>query len=159
MTVSDTRDEQTDKSGKLLVEMLREAGHELADKAIVRDDVASIREKLRQWIDLPEVDVIITTGGTGLTGRDVTPEAVTPLFDKHIEGFATIFQLISYEKIGTSAMLSRACAGVAGTTYIFAIPGSSGACKDAWNGILHQQLDIRHKPCNFIEMMPRLGEK
>lgn len=158
LTVSDTRTVKTDKSGTLIADMLREAGHILAEHAVVRDDVPAIRAKVKGWIDDPKVDVVITTGGTGFTGRDVTTEAVRPLFEKEIEGFSTVFHMISFEKVGTSTIQSRACGGVAGGTYIFCVPGSPGACKDAWNGILKQQLDIRHKPCNFVEIMPRLLE-
>ncbi len=158
MTVSDTRTEKDDKSGDLIASMLTGDGHTLSDKAIVRDDIDAIRQQIRQWINSDNIDVIITTGGTGFTGRDVTPEAVKPLFEKEIEGFSSLFHMLSYEKVGTSTIQSRACGGLADNTLIFAIPGSPGACKDAWNGILKYQLDIRHRPCNFIEIMPRFME-
>lgn len=158
LTVSDTRGLADDRSGDTLVDRLTKAGHHLADRAIVTDDVETIRSKARAWIASPDVDVIITTGGTGFTGRDVTPEAVSPLFEKHMEGFSAVFHRISYDKIGTSTIQSRATAGVAGATYIFVLPGSTGACKDAWDGILAHQLDYRFTPCNFVEIMPRLDE-
>ena len=158
LTVSDTRKLDDDKSGTTLVERLEKAGHRLADRAIVTDDVEAIRARVRGWIGDPHVDVIITTGGTGFTGRDVTPEAIAPLFEKHMEGFSAVFHRISYDKIGTSTIQSRATAGVAGATYIFVLPGSPGACKDAWDGILVHQLDYRYQPCNFVEIMPRLDE-
>ncbi len=155
LTVSDTRDEKNDKSGAVLASMIAEAGHELADKDIVTDDEKKIRKKVRKWIKDPEVDVVITTGGTGFSARDVTPEAVSPLFDKEIDGFSALFHMLSYATIGTSTVQSRACGGMAGETFIFCVPGSPGACKDAWNGILKYQLDNRHRPCSFIEVMPR----
>ena len=158
LTVSDTRTIEDDTSGASLVKMLEEAGHETADRAIVRDDIARLRATVGGWIADPEIDVVITTGGTGFTGRDVTPEALQPLFEKHIDGFSAVFHMISYQKIETSTVQSRACAGVANGTYIFCVPGSPGACKDAWNGILKWQLDNRHRPCNFVEIMPRLQE-
>ena len=158
LTMSDTRDLASDTSGNTLAQMIGEAGHEVADRALVKDDVAAIRAKVEHWIADPNVDVVITTGGTGFTGRDVTPEAVKPLFEKEIDGFSVIFHLISYQKIETSTIQSRACGGVARGTYIFCLPGSPGACKDAWNGILKYQLDNRHRPCNFVEIMPRLEE-
>jgi molybdenum cofactor biosynthesis protein B len=158
LTVSDTRSLADDKSGNTLVERLEKAGHTLADRAIVTDDVEAIRARVRAWIADPKVDVVISTGGTGFTGRDVTPEALEPLFEKRMDGFSIVFHRISYDKIGTSTIQSRATAGVAGATYIFALPGSPGACKDAWDGILAQQLDYRHRPCNFVEIMPRLDE-
>ena len=158
LTVSDTRGLDDDKSGSTLVDRLTKAGHVLADRAIVTDDVEAIRTKVRAWIADPRVDVVITTGGTGFTGRDVTPEAISPLFEKHMEGFAAVFHRISYDKIGTSTIQSRATAGVANATYIFVLPGSTGACKDAWDGILAHQLDYRFLPCNFVEIMPRLDE-
>ncbi|WP_319411030.1 molybdenum cofactor biosynthesis protein B [uncultured Cohaesibacter sp.] len=158
MTVSDTRTMADDKSGQLLVDRLQAAGHRLADRAIVRDDVDMIQTQAKAWIADEEVDVIISTGGTGFTGRDVTPEAMTPLFDKQMDGFSWLFHKISLETIGTSTIQSRATAGLAGTTFIFCIPGSSGACKDAWDGIFAPQLDYRHSPCNFVEIMPRLDE-
>ncbi|MEZ5816091.1 MAG: molybdenum cofactor biosynthesis protein B [Hyphomicrobiaceae bacterium] len=158
LTVSDTRRLEDDRSGTTLVEMISDAGHTVADRAIVKDDVAEIRAKVQGWIADPTVDVVITTGGTGFTGRDVTPEAVQPLFEKHIDGFSTVFHIISFQKIETSTIQSRACGGVANGTYIFCLPGSPGACKDGWNGILKWQLDNRHRPCNFVEIMPRLEE-
>lgn len=158
LTVSDTRKIAEDKSGGLLADRVIQAGHELADRALVRDEVEDIRETLRRWIDDREIDAVITTGGTGLTGRDVTPEAVRPLFDKEIDGFSVVMHMLSYQKVGTSTIQSRALAGVAGGTYIFCLPGSPGACKDAWDGILQYQLDLRHRPCNFVEIMPRLNE-
>jgi len=158
LTVSDTRKIEDDKSGNTLVERLTKAGHELADRAIVTDDVEEIQAQVKRWIADPKVDAIITTGGTGFTGRDVTPEAIEPLFEKTMDGFSAIFHRISYDKIGTSTIQSRATAGVAGATYIFVLPGSPGACKDAWDGILAQQLDYRYRPCNFVEIMPRLDE-
>jgi molybdenum cofactor biosynthesis protein B len=158
LTVSDTRTEKDDKSGDLMAGMIVESGHQVATRDIVRDDVAQIRAKVQGWIADPGIDVVITTGGTGFTGRDVTPEAVRPLFEKEIEGFSTVFHIISFQKIATSTIQSRACGGLAGGTYIFCVPGSPGACRDAWNGILKWQLDNRHKPCNFVEIMPRLEE-
>ena len=158
LTMSDTRTLAEDKSGNTLAGMIGEAGHAVADRALVKDDVTAIRAKVQGWIDDPMIDVVITTGGTGFTGRDVTPEAVKPLFEKEIDGFSTVFHMISYEKIETSTIQSRACGGVARGTYIFCLPGSPGACKDAWNGILKWQLDNRHRPCNFVEIMPRLEE-
>ena len=158
LTVSDTRSLTDDKSGDTLAGLLAADGHELADRAIERDSIDAIRARVQGWIADPTIDVVITTGGTGFTGRDVTPEALKPLFEKKIDGFSTIFHLISYEKIGTSTIQSRACGGVAHGTYIFCLPGSPGACKDGWNGILKWQLDNRHRPCNFVEIMPRLEE-
>ena len=158
LTVSDTRELADDKSGTTLVERLEAAGHTLAARAIVTDDVENIRAQVKTWIADPGVDVVITTGGTGFTGRDVTPEALEPLFEKRMDGFATLFLMISHAKIGTSAIQTRATAGVAGATYIFCLPGSPGACKDGWDGILLHQLDYRYRPCNFVEIMPRLDE-
>jgi molybdopterin adenylyltransferase len=158
LTVSDTRDLADDKSGATLVERIEKAGHAVAARAIVRDDVETIRARIKEWIADPAVDVIITTGGTGFTGRDVTPEAVEPLFEKRMDGFATLFLMISHAKIGTSAIQTRATAGVAGATYIFCLPGSPGACRDGWDEILVHQLDYRYRPCNFVEIMPRLDE-
>ena len=158
LTVSDTRTLETDKSGDTLVERINRDGHVLADRAIVTDDVDKIRAQVKKWIDDPKVEAVITTGGTGVTGRDVTPEALEGLFEKRIEGFGEVFRWISFQKIGTSTMQSRAIAGVANATYIFALPGSTGACKDGWDDILRQQLDIRFRPCNFAELMPRLNE-
>ena len=158
LTVSDTRTQKTDKSGAIIVSMIQEAGHEVAEHAIVEDNEKAIRKQVKRWIKDPQVDVVITTGGTGFTGRDVTPEAVKPLFEKEIEGFSALFHMLSYEKVGTSTVQSRACGGVAKGTYIFCVPGSPGACKDAWEGILKSQLDNRHRPCSFVEIMPRLKE-
>lgn len=158
LTVSDTRTLDDDRSGDTLVDRLTEAGHILADRAIVTDDKDKIAARLRGWIDSPEVDVVISTGGTGLTGRDVTVEAHKSVYEKEIDGFSTAFHMISWEKIRTSTIQSRACAGVAGGTYLFALPGSPGACRDGWDGILIHQLDYRHMPCNFVEIMPRLEE-
>jgi len=158
MTVSDTRDASNEKSGDTLAARIAEAGHVLAARTIVTDDQAKIAAQLRSWIDDPMIDVVISTGGTGLTGRDVTVEAFRSLFEKEIDGFSALFHQISYAKVGTSTVQSRACAGVARGTYLFALPGSPGAVKDGWDGILKQQLDIRHKPCNFVEIMPRLLE-
>jgi molybdenum cofactor biosynthesis protein B len=158
LTVSDTRTIEDDKSGQTLAERIGKAGHALADRRIVTDDVGAIRGAVRRWIDDRTIDAIITTGGTGLTGRDVTPEAIEPLFEKVIDGFSALFHRISYDKIGTSTVQSRATAGVAKGTYIFVLPGSPGACRDAWDEILANQLDYRHMPCNFVEIMPRLEE-
>ena len=158
LTVSDTRDLASDRSGRTLDELIRASGHEIAAREIVRDDVAQIRAKVQGWIADPGVDVVITTGGTGFTGRDVTPEAVRPLFEKEIDGFSIVFHMISFQKIETSTIQSRACGGVTQGTYIFCLPGSPGACRDAWDGILKWQLDNRHRPCNFVEIMPRLEE-
>jgi len=158
LTVSDTRAIEDDKSGATLAERIGKAGHALADRRIVTDDVGAIRGAVRRWIDDRTIDAIITTGGTGLTGRDVTPEAIGPLFEKVIDGFSALFHRISYDKIGTSTVQSRATAGVAHGTYIFVLPGSPGACRDAWDEILANQLDYRHMPCNFVEIMPRLEE-
>jgi len=156
LTVSDTRDKATDKSGDTLVSMITNAGHAIAERAIVTDDLGAIRGKVQGWIDDPGVDVVITTGGTGFTRRDVTPEAVKPLFEKEMEGFAVIFHQISFTQVETSTIQSRACGGVAKGTYVFCLPGSPGACKDAWDGILKWQLDSRHRPCNLVEILPRL---
>ncbi|MCK2053297.1 molybdenum cofactor biosynthesis protein B [Methylobacterium sp. 37f] len=158
LTVSDTRGAEDDRSGDTLVERLKAAGHELAARAIVPDEVEAIRNQVESWCRDPAVDVVITTGGTGFTGRDVTPEAIEPLFEKRMDGFSAVFHRISYDKIGTSTLQSRATAGVAKATYIFVLPGSPGACRDAWDGILAAQLDYRHRPCNFVEIMPRLDE-
>lgn len=158
LTVSDTRGLADDRSGDTLSQRLTEAGHRLADRAIVTDDVPAIRARVEAWIRDPGIDVVITTGGTGFTGRDVTPEAVEPLFEKRMDGFSTLFTMVSYPKIGTSAIQTRATAGVANATYIFCLPGSPGACKDAWDDILVHQLDYRYRPCNFVEILPRLDE-
>ncbi|MGK6355313.1 molybdenum cofactor biosynthesis protein B [Sphingomonas sp. DT-207] len=159
LTISDTRTFADDRSGDRLVERLSGAGHDLAARAIVRDDAELIVAQLKTWIDDPQVDVVLTAGGTGVTGRDVTPEALARVWDKEIPGFGELFRWLSYQTIGTSTIQSRATAGVAGGTYIFALPGSTGAVTDAWDGILRDQLDIRHKPCNFVELMPRLRER
>ena len=158
LTVSDTRNRADDRSGDLLAERITQSGHILAAREIVPDEVEEIRAAVRAWIADPAVDVIITTGGTGFTGRDVTPEALEPLFEKRMDGFSEVFHRISYDKIGTSTIQSRATGGVAGATFIFVLPGSPGACRDAWDGILKAQLDYRHTPCNFVEIMPRLDE-
>ena len=158
LTVSDTRSMDEDKSGKTLAERIETAGHHLKDRAIITDDVPAIQTQVRHWIEDGGIDVVITTGGTGFTGRDVTPDALEPLFEKRMDGFSEVFHRISYDKIGTSTIQSRATAGVAGATFIFCLPGSPGACKDGWDGILQNQLDYRHMPCNFVEIMPRLDE-
>jgi len=159
LTVSDTRDAGTDTSGNTLVSRLQAAGHVLAARTIVRDDVPALAAQLNAWIDDPAVDVIITTGGTGVTGRDVTPEALDQVMEKPIPGFGELFRWISFQSIGTSTIQSRACAGVARGTYIFCLPGSTGAVKDGWDGILAAQLDSRHRPCNFADLIPRLRER
>ncbi|MDH3280162.1 MAG: molybdenum cofactor biosynthesis protein B [Gammaproteobacteria bacterium] len=159
LTVSDSRTEETDKSGKLLASRLEDAGHNLCDKQIVPDDVYLIRAQISQWIADESLQVAITTGGTGITGRDGTPEAVAPLFDKTIEGFGEMFRMLSYDSIGTSTLQSRAVAGVANGTYVFCLPGSSGACADAWDKLIQHQIDYRTRPCNLVELMPRLLEK
>ncbi len=159
LTISDTRSLADDRSGDTLVNRVTAAGHMLADRAIVRDDVPTIVETLNGWIDDPQIDCIITTGGTGVTGRDVTPEAIEQVQDKPIPGFGELFRWLSFQSIGTSTIQSRACAAVARGTYIFALPGSTGAVKDGWDGILSAQLDSRHRPCNFVELMPRLMER
>jgi molybdenum cofactor biosynthesis protein B len=158
LTVSDTRTPETDRSGDTLVARIADAGHRLVARAIVPDDVAAIRTQVEAWTHDTAVDVVITTGGTGFTGRDVTPEALEPIFEKRMDGFSAVFHRISYEKIGTSTIQSRATGGVLNATFIFVLPGSPGACKDAWDGILKAQLDYRHMPCNFVEIMPRLDE-
>ncbi len=158
LTISDSRSLAEDKSGALLADRIAEAGHVLADRKLVRDEIAEIQDTVKAWIADAEIDAVITTGGTGLTGRDITPEAVRPLLEKEIDGFSVVMHLISFQKIGTSTVQSRSLAGVAGATYIFCLPGSPGACRDAWDGILKQQLDFRHTPCNFVEIMPRLDE-
>ena len=158
LTISDTRGAQDDTSGDILAERITGAGHRLADRAIERDDVPAIVDRLNRWIDDPQVDCIITTGGTGLTGRDVTPEALERVKDKDIPGFGELFRWLSFKTIGTSTIQSRACAVLARATYIFALPGSNGAVKDGWDGILAEQLDSRNRPCNFVELMPRLRE-
>jgi molybdopterin adenylyltransferase len=159
ITISDTRTKADDSSGDTLQKLLTEAGHKCARREIIRDNIDLIMSTVEQLIEAPEVNVIITTGGTGLTGRDVTVEAVRPLFDKEIEGFSTLMHMLSYQTIGPSTLSSRACAGLTPGTLIFCVPGSPGACKDAWNGILKFQLDARHKPCNLVELMPRFRER
>jgi molybdenum cofactor biosynthesis protein B len=158
LTVSDTRGLAEDRSGDTLVDRLTAAGHLLADRGIVRDEQAEIEARLRAWVADPGVDAVISTGGTGLTGRDVTVEAHEAVYEKPVPAFGTLFTMLSYDKVGTSAIQSRACAGVAGGTYLFALPGSPGASRDAWDDILAAQLDYRHRPCNFVEIMPRLEE-
>ena len=157
LTVSDTRDEESDTSGHVLVERVTGAGHELAERAIVRDDIAAIRTQVKAWVASGTVDAIITTGGTGITGRDVTPEAIEPLFDKKIDGFSVIFHLVSYQSVGLSTLQSRATAGLIGGVFVFCLPGSNGAVRDGWS-VIGPQLDSRHKPCNMVELMPRLLE-
>ena len=159
LTVSDTRTEANDTSGDILAQRAQDAGHNLVDRAIERDDADAIRARVQAWIDNPEVDVVISTGGTGLTGRDTTPEAITPMFEKTIEGFSVIFHQVSFQSVGLSTLQSRAVAGLANNTFIFALPGSNGAVKDGWDKVISFQLDSRHKPCNLVELMPRLDEK
>lgn len=159
LTVSDTRGEAEDVSGKRLVEALQAAGHQTAEKVIVRDDIYAIRAIVSRWIAEPEIDVVLTTGGTGVTGRDSTPEAVRPLLDKVIEGFGEMFRVLSYQDIKTSTLQSRALAGVANATYLFVLPGSSGACRLAWEQLISEQLDNRTRPCNLVMLMPRLNER
>ena len=158
LTVSDTRSEADDKSGRTLIELVTRDGHRVAARAIVRDDVAAITAQLRAWIADPGIDVVISTGGTGVTGRDVTPEAFRQVYEKEIEGFGELFRMLSYQKVKTSTIQSRATGGVAGGTYLFALPGSPGACRDGWDDILKWQLDSRWRPCNLVELMPRLQE-
>jgi molybdenum cofactor biosynthesis protein B len=158
LTVSDSRGLADDKSGQTLVDLVTRDGHRVAARVIVRDEIAAIVNQLRAWIADPGIDVVISTGGTGVTGRDVTPEAFKQVYEKEIEGFGELFRWLSYEKIKTSTIQSRATGGVAGGTYLFALPGSPGACRDGWEGILHAQLDNRHRPCNLVELMPRLQE-
>ena len=158
LTISDTRKFEDDKSGSTLAERIEKAGHAVTGRAIVTDDVEKIRAQLRAWIADPAIDVVISTGGTGFTGRDVTPEAADALFEKRMDGFSTVFHLVSHAKIGASTIQSRATAGVANSTFIFCLPGSPGACRDAWDEILVHQLDYRYRPCNFVELMPRLDE-
>lgn len=159
LVVSDSREESDDKSGKMLVKLLTETGHQLSDKKFVADDIYEIRAQVSAWIADPEIHAVITTGGTGLTGRDVTPEAMKVLYDKEIEGFGEIFRKLSYDLIKTSTIQSRAIAGLANGTVLFTLPGSPGACKDGWNMIIQHQLDFRHQPCNLVQMMPRFKEK
>ena len=158
LTISDSRTLADDKSGDTLAARIEEAGHRLVDRTIVTDDKALIYAQVEAWTKSDDIDVVITTGGTGFTGRDVTPEALEPLFEKRMDGFSEVFHRISYDKIGTSTIQSRATGGVANATFIFVLPGSPGACKDAWDGIIKLQLDYRHMPCNFVEIMPRLDE-
>jgi molybdenum cofactor biosynthesis protein B len=159
LVVSDTRTLANDTSGDLLCERVQSAGHNLADRKLLRDDIDTIRAQVKSWIDSPDVDVVISSGGTGLTGRDITPEAITPLFEKTIEGFSHVFHRVSYDSIGLSTIQSRAVGGVANGTFIFALPGSNGAVKDGWDKVISYQLDSRHGPCNLVEIMPRLLEK
>ncbi len=159
LTVSDTRTEADDKSGQTLVDRIEKAGHHLVEKRIVKDEIPLLQTVLKEWIAREDVDVVISTGGTGVTGRDVTPEAFEPLYDKPIPGFGELFRMLSYENIKTSTMQSRATGGVANGTFLFALPGSTGACKDAWDGILVHQLNSNNPPCNLVELMPRLMEK
>lgn len=157
LTISDTRDEESDTSGHLLAERVKDAGHELVAKGIVRDDVEQIRAQVRAWVDAG-VETIVTTGGTGITGRDVTPEAIRPLFDKELDGFSVVFHLVSYQSVGLSTLQSRALAGIVGGCFVFCLPGSNGAVKDGWDKVISAQLDSRHGPCNMVELMPRLME-
>ncbi len=159
LTVSDTRDEESDTSGHLLAERVTGAGHVLAGRALVPDDKAAIRAQVAGWIAAGEVDAVVTTGGTGLTGRDVTPESLEPLFDKTIDGFSVIFHMVSYQSVGLSTLQSRATAGIIGGVFVFCLPGSNGAVKDGWDKVIAAQLDSRHRPCNMVELMPRLMEK
>jgi molybdenum cofactor biosynthesis protein B len=159
LTVSDTRDEESDTSGALLADRISRDGHIVAARALVRDDIGAIQAQVKDWLADPAIDVVVSTGGTGLTGRDVTTEALRPLFEKEIEGFAVVWHMVSFESVGLSTLQSRACAGVVRGTLIFALPGSNGACKDGWDKIIRWQLDNRHRPCNFIEIMPRLTER
>lgn len=159
LTVSDTRDEATDTSGQLLIDRVRDAGHEFAGRAVIRDDIEKIRAQVRDWINSKVVDVIVSTGGTGLTGRDVTVQALEPLFDKKIDGFSVIFHLVSYASVGLSTLQSRATAGLIDGVFVFCLPGSNGAVKDGWDKVISAQLDSRHKPCNMVELMPRLLEQ
>jgi molybdenum cofactor biosynthesis protein B len=159
LTVSDTRDEESDTSGALLADRIARDDHALAARALVRDDIAEIQRQFRLWISDPTIDVVISTGGTGLTGRDVTPEAIRPLFSKVIEGFETVWHMTSFQSVGLSTMQSRACAGVAEGTLIFALPGSNGACKDGWDKLIRWQLDSRHRPCNLVELIARFQER
>ena len=159
MTVSDTRTAKTDTSGDILAQRLTKAGHNLADRSIITDDKAEIAAQVQGWIDNPQIDVVISTGGTGLTGRDTTPEAIAQLFEKTIEGFSVIFHQVSFQSVGLSTLQSRALAGMAKNTFIFALPGSNGAVKDGWDQVIRYQLDSRHRPCNLVELMPRLDER
>jgi molybdopterin adenylyltransferase len=158
LTVSDTRDVESDTSGALLADLISRDGHRIAERALVRDDVEAIRDRVGAWIRAENIDVVVTTGGTGLTGRDITPEALRPMFEKEIEGFAVVWHMLSFESVGLSTLQSRACAGIAHGKFIFALPGSNGACRDGWEKIIRWQLDSRHTPCNLVEIMPRLLE-
>lgn len=158
LTISDTRDEESDTSGRVLAERIKAAGHELADRAIVRDSIAEIRAKIEAWTASGFVEAIITTGGTGITGRDVTPEAVEPMFDKKLDGFSVVFHMVSYQSVGLSTLQSRATAGIVNGVFVFCLPGSKGAVKDGWDKVIAPQLDSRHGPCNMVELMPRLLE-
>jgi molybdenum cofactor biosynthesis protein B len=159
LAVSDTRTLETDSAGALLKSLMEGDGHKCAERAVVRDDVQAIRATVMRWVNDPEIDAVITTGGTGFSGRDVTPEALEPLFQKRMDGFSVLFHQYSATTVGTSSLQSRATGGLIGTTFVFVLPGSRGACRDAWEGILRAQLDNRHKPCNFVELMPRLAER
>lgn len=159
LTVSDTRTAADDTSGDILAERVTTKGHALNARTIVTDDIPALRAQVQEWAARDDIQAIITTGGTGLTGRDITPEALRPLFDKEIDGFSALFHMVSFQSIGTSTVQSRACAGIIGETLVFCLPGSNGAVKDGWDGILNMQLDSRHKPCNFIEILPRLAER
>lgn len=159
LAVSDTRTLETDTGGALLKSLMEADGHKCAERAVVRDDIQQIRAKVMGWVADPQIDAIITTGGTGFSGRDITPEALEPLFQKRMEGFSVLFHQYSSTTVGTSSLQSRATGGLIGTTFVFVLPGSRGACRDAWEGILRAQLDNRHKPCNFVELMPRLAER
>lgn len=159
LTISDTRDEESDTSGALLVGRVESAGHELAGRAVVRDDVEEIRRQVKAWTTSGQVDAIVTTGGTGITGRDVTPEAIEPLFSKKIDGFSVVFHMVSYQSVGLSTLQSRATAGLVDGVFVFCLPGSNGAVKDGWDKVIAAQLDSRHKPCNMVELMPRLNEQ
>lgn len=159
LTVSDTRTAQTDTSGDLLAKRIETAGHKLGGRMIVKDDKQAVAAQVTAWIENPNIDAVITTGGTGLTGRDITVEAVTPLFEKTIDGFSVVFHMVSFETIGLSTLQSRACAGLANNTFIFCLPGSNGAVKDGWDKVISSQLDSRYRPCNMVELMPRLSER
>jgi len=159
LTISDTRDEDSDTSGQVLADRITGAGHTLAERGIVRDDVGEIRKAVRAWTGSGKVDAIVTTGGTGITGRDVTPEAIEPLFDKRIEGFSVVFHMVSYQSVGLSTLQSRALAGLIDGVFVFCLPGSNGACRDGWDKVIAPQLDSRHRPCNMVELMPRLMER
>jgi molybdenum cofactor biosynthesis protein B len=159
LTISDTRDEESDTSGHVLAERIKAAGHELVDKAICKDSIVEIREKIQGWVASGYVEAIVTTGGTGITGRDVTPEAIEPLFDKKLDGFSVIFHMVSYQSVGLSTLQSRATAGIVGGVFVFCLPGSNGAVKDGWDKVIGAQLDSRHGPCNMVELMPRLLEQ